>query len=347
MTTPLVRAICKNAPGVRHDFCSFMPSAVTGVSGIHKRIDMFVTSLDEVRDRYDKIHYLCYEHAPELHVVDGYCVSTGFFPDDKTLTYVVTEQERRLARALLGEEGKKGAGRLLIGIQAGGVDVHRTYPLHRVQELIDLIAKRLSNVTIVALAAEPLVLRNCINLCGAIKRTRTAAAVVSLFDYFVATDSGFLHVAQALSIPTVAIFGATLPELRVTRPETVHVVREDALSCLGCYHHIPPYSERLTECRRGDIACMRALSAETVWKQLRELMRGATDEALYLRLENYERVRVEFFERRYSEAMREAIKETYDRRVSTVRHELRQAASLLQRSKAYLRSKLPAFLYGE
>ena len=47
-----------------------------------------------------------------------------------------------------------------------------------------------------------------INFCG---RTslREAMAVISLLQFFVTNDSGLMHVAAALGVPTVAIFGST------------------------------------------------------------------------------------------------------------------------------------------
>lgn len=342
MATPLVRAIRKDAPQARLDFYSTMPWAVAGVAGVGEQIEMSEKSLDEISDRYEAIHYLCYEHALGLHSVDGYCASTGVLTDDKTPTYVVADEERELARRLVTAQG--GMGRRLIGVQAGGRDSHRTCPLSRVQALIDLIAKRLPDVAVVALAAELLVLHNCINLCGAIRRARIAAAVVSLCDYYVTTDSGFMHVAQALSIPTVAIFGATLPELRVTRPETVHVTRHPGLSCLGCWHEMAPYSEGLPGCRRVDVACMRALPVETIWAKLEALMRGDRDADLQGRVERYETRRIEFFARQYSRETQQAISRAYDRRIAAVREELRKRNSLLHRSRRYLRKKVDALL---
>jgi hypothetical protein len=100
-------------------------------------------------------------------------------------------------------------------------------------------------------------------------------------------DSGPLHIAQALGIPTVALFGCTLPELRVTRPELTHVVRVESLDCLGCYHRIPPYAETLAACARGDLACLERLELRPVVEALRGALERRPDTALLARVSAY------------------------------------------------------------
>ena len=96
--------------------------------------------------------------------------------------------------------------------------------------------------------------RNYTNLAGRTSVGELAAHLAGL-DLLIANDSGPMHLAGALGVPTVAIFGSTDP--RVTRPwaavRTV-VVRRD-LECSPCHARSCPLQHH---------ACMRDITAEQV-----------------------------------------------------------------------------------
>ena len=92
----------------------------------------------------------------------------------------------------------------------------------------------------------------CLNLAG--KTTlRELMALIGRCNFFVSNDSGPMHVAAALGVPLVAIFGST--DHRSTSPYTAQavIVRKDA-ECAPC---------KLKECPL-DHRCMTAVTAEDV-----------------------------------------------------------------------------------
>lgn len=96
--------------------------------------------------------------------------------------------------------------------------------------------------------------QNFTNLAGRTSVRELAARIAGL-DLFVANDSGPMHVAGALGVPTVAIFGST--DHRVTRPwaaERTRVVRRD-LDCSPCHARSCPLHHH---------ACMRDITAADI-----------------------------------------------------------------------------------
>ena len=98
--------------------------------------------------------------------------------------------------------------------------------------------------------------KNVTNLAGRTSIRELVARIAGL-DLFVANDSGPMHVAGALGVPTVAVFGST--DHRVTRPwaaERTVVVRRD-LSCSPCHARSCPLHHH---------ACMRDILPDDVVK---------------------------------------------------------------------------------
>lgn len=83
-------------------------------------------------------------------------------------------------------------------------------------------------------------------------------------SYLVSNDSGPMHIAAALGVPTLGIFGPTSPQLQGPYGGIHQVVRHEALDCLEC---------NLTECPIGNI-CMKELPVETVYSSFQLLLQS-------------------------------------------------------------------------
>jgi lipopolysaccharide heptosyltransferase II len=80
------------------------------------------------------------------------------------------------------------------------------------------------------------------------------AAAISHCSVIVTNDSGPLHLAAALAVPSVSIFGPTDPA-RTVIPGATRVVRRD-VSCGPCYER---------ECPLRDHRCMKEISVDEVY----------------------------------------------------------------------------------
>lgn len=76
-------------------------------------------------------------------------------------------------------------------------------------------------------------------------------------DYLVTIDSLPLWVAQAFSIPTLCLFGATEPLSRVIAYDSTYIIRNEGMDCLGCYQKKgqPTYNR----CQFGHEECMSGI----------------------------------------------------------------------------------------
>lgn len=91
---------------------------------------------------------------------------------------------------------------------------------------------------------------------------RELAALISECDAFVTNDSGPMHIAAALHLPTVALFGST--DSSATGPfGDGHKVITKKLSCSPCLER---------ECPEGHLKCMTEISSEVAFSALKALL---------------------------------------------------------------------------
>lgn len=106
--------------------------------------------------------------------------------------------------------------------------------------------------------------RPSINLCGRIDLT-TFIGILSRSSLFVTNDSGPMHIASALDVPTVAIFGSTDPELTGPLGGRSVVIKKD-VECSPCFER---------ECPYGHYRCMEEIGIEEVMDGVRRLLQGS------------------------------------------------------------------------
>jgi ADP-heptose:LPS heptosyltransferase len=88
------------------------------------------------------------------------------------------------------------------------------------------------------------------------------ASVMEGCRLFIGNDSGISHLASALGIPTIAIFGPTDPSVWSPRGEKVWVVRKGT-PCSPCTQ------ERILQCT--EIECLKGIGVEEVLKGLEKI----------------------------------------------------------------------------
>ncbi|MCX5754285.1 MAG: glycosyltransferase family 9 protein [Candidatus Krumholzibacteria bacterium] len=186
----------------------------------------------------------------------------------KSPHFPLAEADREFAGR---EAGKLGlTGRPVIGINPGTNRPTERWPAGKFAELGALLAGRLDA-------------RICVfwgpgekPLADAIAERIGDAAVVApptslkqlgaMFErcsLVVSNDTGPMHIAAALGVPTVGIFGPVNPLLQGPCGENARYVRRDELSCLGCNYD--------KTCPIGN-PCMTELEAEKVYHVVEDLI---------------------------------------------------------------------------
>ena len=101
-----------------------------------------------------------------------------------------------------------------------------------------------------------------INLAG--KTTlREAIYLISQCRLFISNDSGLMHIAGALNIPTIALFGSTNPVTTAPAGNKSIIVRQE-VSCSPCLKETCP----------TDFRCMKMISVEDVFTAAQNLFQN-------------------------------------------------------------------------
>lgn len=282
-TTPFLRLLREDRPGTVVDLFSLREGGLEGVRGFGRWRSMQDEDPRRVLGDYGaSVFWFSYEHDPTLHILDGYELATGLKLRDRTLSWTVDPAGAAQAKRRLD-----GLPRPVVGFSPASAHALRSLPAGRIQEFVDRIAGACGG-TVVVTSDQRLALTGCLNLTKQFRSLRELGALIAACDAWVTVDTAPLHIAQALGVPVVGLFGCTLPELRVTRPGQARLVRDESLDCLGCYHHLDPHAETLPACRRGDLACMNLLDAGAVAEAVGEALAGRPDPRLLARVQAYE-----------------------------------------------------------
>jgi len=126
-------------------------------------------------------------------------------------------------------------------IQVGTSALCRTYPRSKLSEVCIELLQRGWEVFLLGAKGEvkfdkapPAGLRN---LADANLTLRQSAAVMSQSDVFLGSDSALLHIAGALAVPAVGLYGPFPWHLRTKHcPTTVAISGNGA--CAPCFHHV-------------------------------------------------------------------------------------------------------------
>jgi heptosyltransferase II len=101
------------------------------------------------------------------------------------------------------------------------------------------------------------------------------AQLISICNIFISSDSGLMHIASAMGVPTVAVFGPTNPAL--VRPWGVpHEIVRLGLECSPCFVFTEKHSlnEPLIECKIEEkFACMKRIESRVVLDKVEKMIR--------------------------------------------------------------------------
>ncbi len=89
------------------------------------------------------------------------------------------------------------------------------------------------------------------------------AAVIAHCRVFVTPDSAPLHIASAMDVPVVALFGPTSPERHLPPGRDIKVMTRE-MDCRPCY---------LPKCRSGVHACLKDITPYEVYLEVKKLLK--------------------------------------------------------------------------
>ena len=187
----------------------------------------------------------------------------------QTVEIKATPRERADARALLRTEGIPDGAPFLVLNPGAAYGSAKRWHTDRFAHVAETLARELNlNIALIGSEAERSIaeqVRDQITSRAAILNGKTSLetliGVLSESSLMVTNDSGPMHIAAALGIPTVAVFGST--DERVTGPHGARTrIVKQAVECSPCLLRDCPIDHR----------CMNAVSVEDVCRAARELV---------------------------------------------------------------------------
>jgi len=252
-------------------------SLVAAVLGIKKRIGFdykgrgkFLTGRIEMTSYHDS------------HMVEYYLSLlnlAGITPSESRLSLHLDEVDKARGRHLLTRSGAD-LSRPLVGIAGGagaswGRDAGlKHWPTVKFAQLADRICEELG-ARIVLLGDEGekpiaevitgMMKNRPVDLVG---KTSLAdlMAVIGCLNLLVTNDGGPLHIAVALGVKTVSIFGPVDEKVYGPYPAAGHAVVHSHMECRPCYRNF-----KMPACER-DRACIKSISTQEVFEAVRRLL---------------------------------------------------------------------------
>lgn len=180
----------------------------------------------------------------------------------------LTEQEKQSVQEWLSEYGIK-KGQIIVGINPGAA--YGSAKCWLPERFKEVTHKLLENPHIAVLffgdkAGASLVNQICVgmpervvNLAGKTS-LRELMAFIQACDIFLTNDSGPMHIASALGIPLLALFGSTSD--KTTGPYKGGKVLHKHVECSPCYKRECPL----------DFRCMTRIGVNEVYEELKQLL---------------------------------------------------------------------------
>ncbi len=175
--------------------------------------------------------------------------------------YLSREDDERAAR-LLEEVGLAGAQGPLVMFQPGARYWFKAWPAERFAVLADRLAESFGCRVVIGGSGQEQKLaeevrhqaRSAPTVLAGRTPLRTYAAVLKRCALFVGSDNGPMHMAAALGVPVVALFGPSNPDEWGPRGPQSRVLYK-GLDCRRCFH---------PTCERGEESCMKRISVDEV-----------------------------------------------------------------------------------
>jgi ADP-heptose:LPS heptosyltransferase len=190
-------------------------------------------------------------------------VGTRELIDDIRPRFYLSDKEKSDAAEYLRIAGLD-KDKITVGISASSAELYRDWPKKNYIQLAKQLAKT-HNVIIFDTTPQPEHV-GIINITGHL--LRKAVAALSHCDGLVTVDTGFLHIAEALDIETIALFGPIDYRARCKGYQNVTVMTSN-LPCVPCWRngHMKCKENKCVKCYSK---CMETIQPKHVLKVVRE-----------------------------------------------------------------------------
>jgi ADP-heptose:LPS heptosyltransferase len=210
-----------------------------------------------------------------LHLSEEFAAALNVSSDPQTVHVSATSSARKAVARRLAYANPDG--RKIVVIHPGPTWPVREWPLSSWTHLVDMITAALPVIVIqigddydyLTRSQRPLHIAGAVNWVNHLTLMETVA-LLERTAAFIGIDSGPLHIATVLGVPTTGLFGPIDARLRV-HPRARTIVVTGTADCLGCHHAASGPVHWRSGCP-NDIVCMRSIVPEKVFCAIRALL---------------------------------------------------------------------------
>jgi ADP-heptose:LPS heptosyltransferase/predicted O-linked N-acetylglucosamine transferase (SPINDLY family) len=222
-----------------------------------------------------------YEKRRELHILHAYAEASGIPPaSTQPALYPTIDEFRLCAKHILHHFQYQGVERLVALHMPTTISARNWPKAFWVQFLSDLLQQD-KKLGIVVLghgrdfSAADLGFSTDSVLCLLVHQLSLmhTAAVLSLCDLLVAPDSGILHVAAAVNVPYLGLFGMADPATRLPFTTRSRALWAD-IECRGCFRTLEPTG--MVRCPHESAVCMERILPGEVLSVTKEMLEAAS-----------------------------------------------------------------------
>lgn len=194
----------------------------------------------------------------------------GLSPEPGLPVLLLSEDEKAAAQRGLADLGIKAAGTFLIMVQPGARYWFKAWPPERFVELVNrLVAETACHVLVGGSLPErelvdKLVSKTqgqAVSLAGRVS-VRQYAAILKHCSLFIGNDAGPMHMAAALGVPVLGLFGPSNPDEWGPRSELARTIYK-GVDCRQCFH---------PTCQRGELNCMKQITGDEVFANAMKML---------------------------------------------------------------------------
>jgi ADP-heptose:LPS heptosyltransferase len=239
MLTPTFREIKRRWPGCNLTVATF--PRYRGVLVNNPHVDAFLDYpvVEDVMDDYQGIVWL--ENAVETHpdarampIIDALARRFGFQSlPDRSLEFALFDSER-----LSAADGFPRTSKRRVGIQTRASARYKSYDQPEMDRAAMLLYKHGWEVFLFGNPGEISApdMPGLVNVTKIAKTVRESAAIAATCDVILAPDSFFVHLAAALDVPCVALYGPFPAALYTAHYPKCRPIQAKA-ECSPCFHH--------------------------------------------------------------------------------------------------------------
>lgn len=282
LLTPVLRALKEQTKAEIHVSCMAHYGQVLQGLPFVDQVVPYPLPL-EMAKQYDDMVFLenAIEHNPrakDTHMTALFAQLIGIdAPADMKPAYHVRPSEAVWANEMFPRVN----GTRRACIQVGASAVCRVYPRNHMGAVIGTLCKRGWEVFLLGQKGEiqtpngaPPNLRN---LAEFGLTMRQSAAVLNAADVFIGNDSALLHIAGALGVPAVGLYGPFPWRLRTAHCPTTHALTGNG-ACSPCFHHANPalrnhFPENCPTKKDGFCGVLAEIKPETVVSKAESMAR--------------------------------------------------------------------------